>query len=527
MRCERGCGRAIVKRPGQMVMGRRRRRFGWGWNGPATRLAAASVVFFGAVAMLVSVSQVACEGRAGPASAGAAERAAGAEVIAAARPGAIHAGASRADFSLGRIDGEPEIRVRLEAGVRSVRLSSEGGLTVSANDGGAGPGVGGAGVGRDVTVSLDARGWVVRTPEGEMGVGSDGGLWIVGAGDGVFVNGVRVPGRVRLAARSESGVGVFDVVEHVGLEDYLPGVVAKEMYTGWPRGAYEVQAVCARTYALHERMRVLGTGTARGHYDVDGDERDQAYAGLTGNSAAVEAVRATRGMVLCDGGSGQLLRAYYSSTCGGRSAGAAETWPTGPGFEFNLAGPLQGAGRECICQNAPLNRWSVQRDADELAARLRAYGQKSGLLVRKLKGIGAIETLRVNRTGRPSAYKIIEPDGTWYELSAEQFRLACNQTVRMPAGVDEEMVPAGAVGAIDRRMRVYSGDVEVVVPRTVAMDRTMQSPETPLMVTIQGRGFGHGVGMCQYCAKNFAARGEDWRTIVLRFYPGAAVRRAY
>jgi stage II sporulation protein D len=46
-------------------------------------------------------------------------------------------------------------------------------------------------------------------------------------------------------------------------------------------------------------------------------------------------------------------------------------------------------------------------------------------------------------------------------------------------------------------------------------------------VVIRGRGFGHGVGMCQYCARAMAARGDDWREMVLRFYPGARVERAY
>jgi stage II sporulation protein D len=46
-------------------------------------------------------------------------------------------------------------------------------------------------------------------------------------------------------------------------------------------------------------------------------------------------------------------------------------------------------------------------------------------------------------------------------------------------------------------------------------------------ITIHGRGFGHGVGMCQYCTKAFADRGRHWRDIVLGFYPGAKLERAY
>jgi len=50
---------------------------------------------------------------------------------------------------------------------------------------------------------------------------------------------------------------------------------------------------------------------------------------------------------------------------------------------------------------------------------------------------------------------------------------------------------------------------------------------TPSGVVIRGRGFGHGVGMCQYCTKAMAERGDDWRAMVVRFYPGAEIVRTY
>ena len=45
-------------------------------------------------------------------------------------------------------------------------------------------------------------------------------------------------------------------------------------------------------------------------------------------------------------------------------------------------------------------------------------------------------------------------------------------------------------------------------------------------VTIRGRGFGHGVGMCQFCIKAMADRAENWRDITLRFYPETKLERA-
>jgi len=500
-------------------------------NRPESKLAAVCVLLIATVAMLVNVALVSCamggRGWSGGRAGSGAMPPIGAEGE--TGPGVIGSG-SRTDFGLARIVGEPEVRVRVQAGVDEVRIGA--GVVVGRSN------LMGVMVGGPIAmlrvpgeVKLEGGAWVVRIKGGgsEVGRALEGeGIVLTGEKGSVEVNGVRHVGRIRLVGRSELGDRRFDAVEHVSLEDYLPGVVGKEMLAGWPRAAYEVQAVCARSYALHERVRVWSGGASgglRSHFDVENNERDQAYGGATNNKVAVQAVRSTRGMVLADGD--QLLRAYYSSTCGGRVGSAKDTWPTGPGYEFNLAGPLQARTREHACQSASLYRWTQKREKVELVARLRAYGEKSQLMVRRIRDLAGIETLSVNADGRPSLYKIIEPGGVWYQLSGEQFRLACNQSVANANATSSEGIVMGTrVGGlpdIDRKSRVYSGDMEVDVPRAFGGNVAVMGTT----VTINGRGFGHGVGMCQYCAKGFAERGEDWRAMLTRFYPGARVVAAY
>jgi stage II sporulation protein D len=274
---------------------------------------------------------------------------------------------------------------------------------------------------------------------------------------------------------------------------------------------------------MHERQRSIASGIG---FDVESNDHDQMYGGATGSSAAADAVRSTRGVVLMDGD--KLLRAYFSSTCGGRTAAARETWPTGPGFEFNLAAPIQEHHREFACQNSPLFRWTVDRPRVELVKRLRAFGEKNGAAVRGLKDVRAIEVMFTNADGRPAKYRIIEPGGAWYQLSAEDLRIACNTSVSVAVNAEPASSvpviafesdslagapPAVSIPDIDRKSRINSGDFEVVVKGE--------------KVVFSGRGFGHGVGMCQYCAKGFAERGEDWRTMIARFYPGARVATLY
>jgi len=97
------------------------------------------------------------------------------------------------------------------------------------------------------------------------------------------------------------------------IEDYLKGVVPAEMPAYWGVEALKAQAVAARTYAL--RKILLG---GSGDFDLEGNEFDQAYGGLTESRPTTDdAVSATEGQVLTSGG--HLIDALYTSSDGGHS----------------------------------------------------------------------------------------------------------------------------------------------------------------------------------------------------------------
>jgi stage II sporulation protein D len=366
----------------------------------------------------------------------------------------------------------------------------------------------------ELVATADAGDWTRGevVPAVEQKTGAPGAMVVVStvSAAGGVSGSAPYPGRIWLVPRSELAAPAFDVIEHVGLEKYLVGVVAKELYPNWPKEAFKVQAVCARTYALHERSRGQ---LKRREYDVEGTTRDQAYAGATTNRTAIDAVNATRGVVLSY--QGEVLRAYYSSTCGGRTASAADTWPTSVGYEYNLAPPIQAHERECLCQSSPTYRWTVTRSADDLARRIRAFGEANQQMVRQIAGIYGLEVLEAAPTGRPRLYKLIEPGGKWYRIKAEDLRVACN-------------TPVSGLPAITSKTRVNSGDVEFKVTRPAGSQRLSgQALLAATTVEISGRGFGHGVGMCQYCTRAMALRGDQWQKMLGVFYPGAEVVKAY
>jgi SpoIID/LytB domain protein len=106
------------------------------------------------------------------------------------------------------------------------------------------------------------------------------------------------------------GSGTVRVVNHVGLDDYLRGVVPVEMPSSWPTEALAAQAVAARSYAVHR----LHPG--RGTFDLHDDTRSQVYRGVKAESSITDAViGAAPGSILKSGSS--VVNAFYHSTGGG------------------------------------------------------------------------------------------------------------------------------------------------------------------------------------------------------------------
>jgi stage II sporulation protein D len=131
--------------------------------------------------------------------------------------------------------------------------------------------------------------------------------------------------------------GSLTVVNELGLEDYVRGVVANELSPGgYPAiEALKAQAVAARTYALKNRGQFMSQG-----FDILPTTRSQVYRGLTSeHPLSTRAVDETRGLIATY--AGEPINALYTSTCGGRTENAENI--------FNHAVPYL-KGRECAAE---------------------------------------------------------------------------------------------------------------------------------------------------------------------------------
>jgi stage II sporulation protein D len=128
---------------------------------------------------------------------------------------------------------------------------------------------------------------------------------------------------------------LVQVIDTVGLESYLKGVVPAEMPSSWPAEALKAQAVAARSYALAN----VTTGRA---FDLYGDTRSQVFGGVKAENAATSAaVDATKGQVVLY--QGKVANTLFFSTSGGRTASALESTGLNVPYLVPVADPYDSA----------------------------------------------------------------------------------------------------------------------------------------------------------------------------------------
>lgn len=268
--------------------------------------------------------------------------------------------------------------------------------------------------------------------------------------------------------RVESAQGdALRVVNRLPVDDYLRGVIPKEMPDRFGLEALKAQSVAARSYALAE----IGQ---RGW--LHPDQRSQVYGGVDAETLLTGlAVEGTTDEVLTH--DGKVLTAFFHSTCGGGTIPAREMFPGSPRGVMD---------RPIVCHDC--------RDSSVWSWERRIPGE----LVRRAAGLseGPLQSVTVEPAhfpGRPERVTVTA-GGRSASLSGNAFR-----------------------------SRVSSG---LPMSEQLLSTRWARAPKVEGGVfVVAGHGWGHGVGLCQFGASGYASRGASYRAILARYYVGAELVR--
>jgi stage II sporulation protein D len=340
-------------------------------------------------------------------------------------------------------------------------------------------------------------------------------------------------GILRVAAAG--GRDLLAVVNVLDIEDYLLGVVPSEMPAGWPLEALKAQAVAARTYAVAN----LGKHSSRG-FDLCHDVHCQAYLGL-GNEypGPTAAVRATAGIVATYGG--RLINAVYHAHSGGATDSSAVIWGSSTPY-------LVGTSRT---YEQPYH-WTATNTRQEVEAIVRSAlggdvpdGLFPLLAIQPVNYTPGGRATRVNLTGPAATAQITVSKlrsglGT-YRLREAKFAAAGIWVAGLWQGPADAAAFAGLLpviswvpGARGQGVLVSyeplssptgatgSGGSATTAPGSVGL-----AAVDPSFIIFSGQGFGHGVGMSQWGAREMAALGMGYREILTNFYSGISLTANY
>ena len=299
------------------------------------------------------------------------------------------------------------------------------------------------------------------------------------------LNGSDYRGKLRLIINPDGNS--FDVINLVPPEPYLAGVVGAEMPGYWEPEALKAQAITARTYCFYIKKRF---GTNR-DWDMKQTAAHQVYRGLAAESAQIwYAVNETNGQVItCKQSDGldDIFPAYYSSTCGGHTENSKNVF--GDSYE-----PLTGV--PCpYCQDVAKPKFffwpMIQFDEADITTKLlQRYSQLKQL--GKITNITVVGQTDYGEFTRLTKVKLLGSTGKSDFLRAEDFRLAIDPT--------------------GRKLR-----------STICQIIKLSNK----WVFFSGRGWGHGVGMCQCGAQGMARDGKNTKQILSYYYPGSKIKSIY
>ncbi len=257
--------------------------------------------------------------------------------------------------------------------------------------------------------------------------------------------------------------GNFAAVNHINIEDYIKGILYHEASHYWPPEALKAQAIACRSYAVYQMRQ-----NRNNDFDVTSDIYSQVYGGkISERYRTNEAVEQTAGLILRY--KGNLFPAYYHATCAGHTEDASRLW------DIDIV-PLKGVVCD-YCRESPHYSWHqeiAKKDAQWLL--IKAGYSVAGMIDIKVSG--------TNPSGRITDLLIITKD---------------------------------------RRVKVSGKDFRNILGPNVIRSNRYNISVVKENVIVDGTGWAHGVGMCQWGAYFMAKEGVTAEQILLYYYPGAEI----
>jgi stage II sporulation protein D len=282
-------------------------------------------------------------------------------------------------------------------------------------------------------------------------------IMIKPSNDVIFVNSKPYKGYLVLKKYGKR----MNVINVLDIENYVKGVLPKEVDCDWHIEALKAQAVISRTYAIFNLNRHSAQG-----FDLCSTTHCQVYGSLKAETKKTnQAVSETNGKVLTY--QGKPAQTVFHAACGGYTEDPKHIW------NWKETPPYLKGVKCCYCDKNPHANWTQVMDEDFVRSKLK---------------IGKIKNIKIkNKTSSGAAKQLeITYSNGKYVLNAYKFRLC----------VDAWKIKSHFFNSIKiKNDKIY----------------------------FNGKGWGHKAGLCQYGAKGMAENGKTYLTILYHFYHGTKI----
>tara|TARA_R110002072_G_scaffold534_5_gene3796 strand:+ start:52624 stop:53793 length:1170 start_codon:yes stop_codon:yes gene_type:complete len=276
--------------------------------------------------------------------------------------------------------------------------------------------------------------------------------------------------------------GRCDVVQETNMENYISGLLAKEMNAVWPVEALKAQAVAARTYAL-QKMESGHTRIKAGYetyFDLESSEKHQVGGSfLDTNENTDQASWDTKGEVLTTKGNHKITPIFFHAKCGGQTLTPDQVW-----------------------QN-------------------------------KVKGYKSVDCPFCYSHGKKDYHQAIDKVRFQKFLSWSIDKGFLDKRITLDLDRTIRVVPHNI---FSRSIRIYLGDTIVKLKksnfrryfgRVLFPSNNFKISVNNNKLRVFGQGLGHGVGLCQLGALDLAKKGWDYKRILAHYFPEHELKKFY
>jgi stage II sporulation protein D len=290
-------------------------------------------------------------------------------------------------------------------------------------------------------------------------------------------------GALIITSENEKTISFINVLN---VEDYLRGVVPREI--GVLREpdieAVKVQAVAARTYA-YKRM----AANQRNMFDLVSTVADQVYAGANAEYAVSDmAIVQTKDIIMVY--NNEIAGAFYHSTCGGKTANIEDVWG-GAALPYLRSINDTDPSGNIYCRESRAFTWEESWSGAQLGKILTRFSTDANISAPFKGTLRKVEVKERFACGRVKSCSIVSNSGT-FQAGGDRVRFLLRR--------DASANPI---------LRSSNFEVENV---------------SGGKIVIKGRGYGHGIGMCQTGAIARARAGQDYEQILKAYYSGVELR---